>query len=225
MITHVSSSWMDTLNELIENNHMLKHPFYQAWTKGTLSKFTLQTYAKQYYHHIKAFPTYLSSLHSRCDDLQIRKSLLENLSDEEMSNPNHIELWKQFALSLGISENDLDNNKPYEPVQRLIYHFKEACSSYSLAVGFAALYSYESQIPEICETKIEGLKKWYGITLSDDYQYFTEHTTADIEHSNTEKEILLRLTRTPNERKNILEGAKQTLDRLNDFLSSFELCA
>jgi len=29
---------LDSLDSLIERYHLLKHPFYQAWTAGTLSK-------------------------------------------------------------------------------------------------------------------------------------------------------------------------------------------
>ena len=47
---------LDSLDALIEEHHLLKHPFYQAWTEGTLSKESLQLYAEQYYQHVRAFP-------------------------------------------------------------------------------------------------------------------------------------------------------------------------
>src|SRR5437762_401991 len=48
--------------------HLLKHPFYLAWTRGELSKEALADYARQYYHHVAAFTTYLSAVHTNCDD-------------------------------------------------------------------------------------------------------------------------------------------------------------
>ena len=39
--------------------------------------------------------------------------------------------------------------------------FHQARKSY--AEGLASLYTYERQIPEIAETKIRGLKKFYGV--------------------------------------------------------------
>ena len=54
---------------------MLKHPFYVAWTEGRLSKDVLAEYAKQYYAHVRAFPTYVSGVHSHCDDVAIRQEL------------------------------------------------------------------------------------------------------------------------------------------------------
>ena len=41
--------------------------------------------------------------------------------------------------------------------------FSQARKSY--AEGLASLYTYERQIPEIAETKIHGLKKFYGVSF------------------------------------------------------------
>ncbi|MDR2540090.1 MAG: CADD family putative folate metabolism protein [Chlamydiales bacterium] len=213
--------WIDHLEKLIQQKHMLSHPFYQAWTRGVLTKATLQTYVKEYYQHVKAFPTYLSSLHSRCNDLQIRKHLLTNLMDEESGCPNHLDLWKSFALAIGVDPKDLDLHKPQKATQELIDHFHKNCSQ-SLSVGVATLYSYESQIPTICQTKIDGLKKWYGLKNPESYQYFSVHETVDIEHSHTEKNILLDIVQ-PGEEKVVLEAVKTTLDTLGNFLSSFHV--
>ncbi len=57
--TNVPDTMLDQLDGLIEKYHLLKHPFYRAWTNGTLSssKASLQLYAAQYYQHVRAlFP-------------------------------------------------------------------------------------------------------------------------------------------------------------------------
>ena len=45
----------------IEARPMLAHPFYQAWTKGELSRESLVEYARQYFRHVDAFPRYVSA--------------------------------------------------------------------------------------------------------------------------------------------------------------------
>jgi pyrroloquinoline-quinone synthase len=185
---------MNTHVNLIDRNvaekHLLKHPFYLAWTRGELSREALTDYAKQYYHHVAAFPTYLSAVHSRCDDQSTRRQLLDNLVDEEGGSPNHPELWKQFAAGLGISENDIENTIKEPETAKLIESFRSVCGNESTACGIAALYAYESQIPEICESKIDGLKKHYGVNNPSHYEYFTVHLEADREHSATERQML-----------------------------------
>src|SRR6478672_10803781 len=103
------NQYLDTIDKDIASKHLLKHPFYLAWTRGELSKEALVDYAKQYYHHVAAFPTYLSAVHSRCDEPDTRKQLLNNLIDEEAGKPNHPDLWKQFAAGLGVTENEIAN--------------------------------------------------------------------------------------------------------------------
>lgn len=213
-------SWTDQLDELIQQKHMLMSPFYRAWSEGRLSKEQLKNYAQEYYHHVKAFPTYLSALHSRCDDMDMRKVLLQNLMDEEAGNPNHPDLWKSFLLALGVSQAEIDSHQPKQETQELIQLFKESCTSKPLAFGVASLYSYESQIPSICPTKIEGLKQWYGIKNQEDYRYFSVHEAADVEHSEAEKNLLKALV-SPNQEKETLQHADKVLDTLNTFLSSF----
>ena len=43
-----------------------------------------------------------SATHAACDDLEIRKMLLENLIEEEMGVASHPELWLRFAEGLGV---------------------------------------------------------------------------------------------------------------------------
>src|SRR5207247_10099056 len=53
-----------------------------------------------------------------------------------------------------------------------------------------ALYAYESQIPAMHESKIDGLKKHYGFRNPEHYEYFSVHVEADREHSAAEREML-----------------------------------
>ena len=174
----------------IAEKHLLKHPFYLAWTRGELSKEALRKYARQYYHHVAAFPTYLSAVHAKCDDQATRKQLLFNLIDEEAGSPNHPELWKKFAEGLGVDHTDFGKIEKQPETKNLIHAFRSVCGEGSTAQGIAALYAYESQIPAICESKIDGLRKHYGFGNPKHYEYFSVHIEADREHSAAERKIL-----------------------------------
>src|ERR1700731_1287430 len=181
---------LDKIDNDIAEKHLLKHPFYLAWTRGELSKEALREYAQQYYHHVAAFPTYLSSVHAKCDDQATRKQLLFNLIDEEAGSPNHPELWKKFAEGLGVDHTDFGKMEKKPETKNLIDTFRSVCGEGSTAQGMAALYDYESQIPAICESKIDGLKKHYGCSDPKAYEYFSVHIEADKEHSAAEREML-----------------------------------
>ena len=70
-----------TLNEKLDQYHLLNHPFYRAWNEGKLTREIIKDYAEQYYQHVKAFPRYISATHSICEDIEKRRILLENLQD------------------------------------------------------------------------------------------------------------------------------------------------
>ena len=120
---------LDKIDNDIADKNLLKHPFYLAWTRGELSKNALTDYAKQYYHHVGAFPTYLSAVHAKCDDQATRKQLLDNLIDEEAGSPNHPELWLQFAECLGVSKADAQSTEKWNETQNLIETFRSVCAS------------------------------------------------------------------------------------------------
>jgi len=181
---------LDAIDRQIATKHLLTHPFYLAWTRGELSRAALADYGRQYYHHVAAFPTYLSAVHAGSDDQPTRRQLLRNLIDEEAGLPNHPELWLQFAEALGVSKEEVQFSGERAETSNLIGTFRSICAQGTTAEGLAALYAYESQIPAVCESKIKGLVENYNMTEPDDYEYFTVHVEADRAHAAAEREML-----------------------------------
>jgi len=212
------NAYLDRLDEQIAARHLLTHPFYLAWTRGELRKETLADYAGQYYQHVAAFPTYLSAVHARCEDQPTRRQLLANLIDEEAGEPNHPQLWKNFAAALDVSPNDLENAAQWPETAGLIATFRDVCSRGDIAEGLAALYAYESQIPAVSESKIDGLKKHYGFSEPESYHYFTVHIEADREHSAAERALLAENIRPENSAA-VTAAAERVLNVLWELLS------
>src|ERR1700750_1548898 len=126
---------LQIIDEDIANKHLLKHPFYLAWARGELSTEALADYAKQYYHHVAAFPTYLSAVHSRSDDQATRRQVLNNLIDEEAGYPHHPGLWKQFSGRLGVAKEENTNTSKQPETAALIDTFRGVCGDRSTAEG------------------------------------------------------------------------------------------
>jgi pyrroloquinoline-quinone synthase len=204
---------LDSIDRQIAAKHLLTHPFYLAWTRGELSREALADYARQYYHHVAAFPTYLSAVHAGSDDQPTRRQLLNNLIDEEAGLPNHPELWLQFAEALGVSKEEVQYSEKEPETSKLIDTFRSVCSGGATAEGLAALYAYESQIPAVCESKIKGLVENYKITSPRAYEYFTVHIEADREHAAAEREMLSEHIHDDN-----ASSASTAVDRVLDAL-------
>ncbi len=212
------NTFLDRLEQQIASRHLLTHPFYLAWTRGELSRETLAEYAAQYYQHVAAFPTYLSAAHAGCEDPAVRRQILANLIDEEAGEPNHPALWRQFASSLGLSPNELENAAVWPETRALIATFRKICREGDTGSALAALYAYESQIPAISESKIDGLKNHYGFTDEDSFRYFTVHIEADREHAAVERALLAQEV-GPENAKAATDAAGQVLDALWELLS------
>ena len=181
------------LNKKLDQYHLLNHPFYKSWNEGKLTREIIKDYAEQYYQHVKAFPRYISATHSICEDIEKRKILLENLQDEENPNADHPKLWKNFALAMGADKDKIEEVKREWFTNDMIENFfHQARKSY--AEGLASLYTYERQIPEIAETKIRGLKNFYGVTSKEGLEFFEAHKAADVIHRKECEKLLDALT-------------------------------
>jgi len=174
---------------------MLSHPFYQAWTEGRLTLGELAAYARQYFHHVEAFPQAVSRTHAECPDKDGRRMLAENLAEEEglgEGKQDHATLWLMFAEGIGASEGAVRAQTLNPETQELIDTFRKL-SKQSYAAGLGALYAYESQFPGVAKAKIEGLQDRYGVGDEKTLRFFRVHEVADVEHSQVCRELLDKL--------------------------------
>jgi pyrroloquinoline-quinone synthase len=201
---------------------MLKHPFYQAWTDGSLPRDTLRAYSRQYFHHVEAFPRAVSAVHSNCPDRDGRRMLAENLSEEEgveAGKQDHASLWLMFAAGLGESEAAVRGQELNAETQALIDTFRRL-SRRSYAAGLGALYAYESQFPAVASAKIEGLVDRYGIDGEETLRFFRVHESADVEHSSVCRTLLDRLP--DDEKAEAVAAGEELAGALWTFLSGVE---
>jgi pyrroloquinoline-quinone synthase len=169
------------LDAAIAEKNLLNHPFYQDWQAGKLSRESLQLYASQYYRHVEAFPRHLRVLAARTEG-PLRATVVENLAEEENPEAPHPKLWRDFAAAVGVHVDDISCCPALPGTQAVVSTFREICGDRPVAEAVATLYAYEAQVPEIAATKIDGLKKFYGVDKPEALAYFTVHEEADKHH-------------------------------------------
>jgi pyrroloquinoline-quinone synthase len=182
-------AFLAALEERIGRYDLLCHPYYQAWTAGRLTREDLCKYASDYYRHVAAFPAYLSALHSRLEDGELRRAVLRNLCDEEIEGRPHSELWLDFAEGMGASRVQVRGREEPPEVRELIAIFSRVTREGSTAEALAAFYAYESQVPRVAKAKADGLAERYGADVKT-CGYFKLHEFADVEHSHVWHELL-----------------------------------
>lgn len=209
---------LSAIDRLIAELHVLKHPFYRAWQAGTLAPEELRTYAAQYYRHVAAFPRYISTLHARCEDLGTRQALLRNLRDEEEGDENHPELWLRFAEAVGCDRDAIGDEPALPETREAIEAFRRAVGEGPVVRGLAALYAYESMVPEVAAEKIKGLADHYGVEGAPGTDYFEVHRTLDVEHAAETRALLDAAIEDDADAAEAEAGATIALDAVNRIL-------
>lgn len=196
-------------NKALEDWNLLNHTFYQQWNEGTLKHETLQLYAKEYYHHVAAFPRYISQIHSLCTNQKSRQILLDNLIDEEKGDENHPELWLRFAEGLKVSRSSISSFPQLSSTKKLVDGFFNLVKT-DFATGLGALYAYERQTPVVSTSKISGLKTHYNIHEEKYLQFFSVHEKTDEWHTEELTNLIENLNKSDQEKtfQGGLQGAK-----------------
>jgi pyrroloquinoline-quinone synthase len=183
-----TEQFFEQLDTRIAKYDLLCHPFYRAWSAGELTREDLREYARDYYHHVEAFPAYLAELGIRLDESELRRAVLANMADEKgMTNgagedaASHSEMWLDFAEGMGADRN-VRKHRPVPEITELTAFFHRVASAGAPEEALAAFYAYESQVPRVAKEKARGLREMYGADERAT-SYFTLHTTADVFHS------------------------------------------
>lgn len=212
---------MVRLQDRIDAKSLLTHPFYQAWQAGELSLEDLRDYAGQYYFFEAEFPRYLSAIHSRCPDREVRQSILDNLWDEEHGELNHRAMWLNFCAGIGLDPAQVEFTPVQPKTRAMLDVYADICNEGNFQEGLAAMYAYEAQVPQIAAEKSRGLEEFYGITDKRSLQFFEVHGVLDIEHSEREAQCIA--SRTSMEQEAGVEAALQSaLDAWWGFLDGIQ---
>lgn len=195
MINSNPVSTSQAIDAAVAAKAMLSHPFYRAWTDGLLTRDHLATYARQYFHHVEAFPRAVSAVHSACPDRDGRRMLAENLAEEEgieAGKQDHATLWMMFANGMGASDAAVEAETLNAETEKLIETFQRLATR-SYASGLGALYAYESQFSDVAKAKVEGLVDRYEVADEPTLRFFRVHEVADVEHAAVCRALLDKL--------------------------------
>ena len=171
------------IDQIIGERSLLKHPFYEMWSDGKLTQESLAGYSKEYFQLVKAVPEFMTPIIQ-----QAPNSVITELSENQQEESDHIKPWIGFAEELGISEDELIPYSGLDKTNKAVSDLSELMNTFD--GGACAMYAFEKEIPKVSQTKLEGLKEFYGIDTKDAIEYFEEHMTADIRHAASWQKII-----------------------------------
>jgi pyrroloquinoline-quinone synthase len=205
------SSLIQRIDKIIEDQSLLKHKFYVMWNEGKLSIDSLNGYSKEYFQLVKSVPSFVGEVMEKSPS-EIKGKIALNRDEES----EHIEPWIKFAQALGVPHDELRNYVGLDQTNQAISNLSGLMNSFE--GGAAAMYALEQEIPKISLSKIDGLRKFYGLSDDDAIEYFRLHAEADIRHAALWRKIL---EKTPTSREDeLVEVANKSMAAQNLLLDS-----
>ena len=175
----MSKSIWERIESSRERWDVLRHPFYQRWSAGELTKDELARYSGQYRHAVAAIADMSESVAAALPEREdLRRHAAEELG--------HLRLWDGFLGDAGGDAGDDATPETAECVRTW------TASGDALEV-LARLYAVESGQPQISRTKREGLLERYGFGDGAGTAYFRIHETRDVEHAAEARELIEEL--------------------------------
>lgn len=177
------------LDPIVEKWALLKHPFYQAWSAGTLPVDALKVYASEY----GAFIGTLTEGWMTLNDPETAREEQE-----------HTEPWDQFADVLGakIGAPEIAETKELMKTSHILFA--------NPATALGAMYAFEVQQPETAKSKLQGLKTHYSLPVEAE-PYFEVHSS----NWHESQKILASLERLPAEEQ---VQARQACEKMSESL-------
>lgn len=197
----------------IEKHSLLKHVFYQMWSEGKLTINHLQGYSKEYFQLVKVVPKFVENIFNVIADPSLKRVVGQNLKEES----EHIEPWIMFSTAMGVQRNDLASYKGENETNMAVSTLSQLTER-SLEEAVAAMYAYEKELPKISKSKIDGLKKFYGVQSNEATKYLEIHEEVDLRHSEVWKNILKTIPEDKQECA--LNAAISSLEAQNKLLDS-----
>lgn len=205
------NSLVQRIDDIIEEQSLLKHKFYVMWNEGKLSVESLGGYSKEYFQLVKSVPSFVGAIMENSPN-----NLLGEIEANQQEEYEHIEPWTKFAGALGISKDTLEDYNGLDKTRKSISNISNLMNSFEK--GVAAMYALEQEIPKISLSKIDGLRRFYGISDDDTIEYFRIHTEADIRHAALWRKILQVLPASKEEE--LVQIASKSLAAQNLLLDS-----
>ena len=199
-----------SLDPLIRDYSLLKHPFYVRWVRGDLCLEDLRVYAREYAQLVRRIPGIVEKVRDLVPP-QYGERLWALAEENRKEEIEHVSLWGRFAKSVGVSPSDF-SVVPVSPKVRAAVSSIERLAKKSFGDGVTVMYCLERELAQIAETKLKGLFEFYGLTTEDARCYFEEHLKEE-DHLKVWREVPVA-SRSRETAKQCLQSQNKVLDAI-----------
>jgi pyrroloquinoline-quinone synthase len=225
------STFVDELESIIAERKKMTSPLYQTILEGKATQRLLQTFVVQRWPIKSWWTRNLMGVGMRADDLDLRRSFIENAYEEETggltNSKRHVETFEDFGRAVGVDPASLPAVKLFPETVAVIEHNKNACNNTNVhfTVGAASVLLLMEGQPPITNNAghsmmavmrdIYQLPRW-------GYEFFVHHASSDSdqegvseledEHTEPLRELLTRYCDTPQRQRDARESLIRAIE-------------
>ena len=128
-----TENWFEALTaELLAQSPFRRSEYFTRFASGALSREQVWAHISQHYLLIAWFPRIFSGIHTRCDDVEVRKDCAHHLLVEDLGyfegrvggTPDHDELYRRIGDDLGYSREAYERIVPGSEMAAIIAFFR-----------------------------------------------------------------------------------------------------
>jgi pyrroloquinoline-quinone synthase len=217
-----TEEWYDGLTaELLAQSPFRRSEYFKRFASGALTREQAWVHIAQHYLLIAWFPRIFSGIHTRCDDLDVRKDCARHLLVEDLGyfdgrvggTPDHDELYRRIGDDLGYPRDEYARIVAVPEMAAIIDFFRRLAHEVPWSAALCATALLEEEVVEIAQTVGRALVEHYGVRKDWGAMNYTVHEAIEKEESGETKRTILQHLRTAEDRR-AAEAAMREMHRL-----------
>jgi pyrroloquinoline-quinone synthase len=221
-----TDDWFEALTaELLAQSPFRRSDYFKRFAAGTLGRDQVWGHIGQHYLLIAWFPRIFSGIHTRCEDLDVRKDCARHLLVEDLGyfdgrvggTPDHDELFRRIGDDLGYPRDVYDGIVAVPEMAAIIDFFRRLAHETPWSASLCATALLEEEVVEIARTVGRALVQYYGVRPEWGGMNYTVHEAIEQEESGQTRQTILQHLRTPEDRAT----AEQTMREMHRLLEAY----
>jgi pyrroloquinoline-quinone synthase len=225
-MTTSTQEWFEAVTgELLAQSPFRRSEYFKRFAAGTLTREQVWGHIGQHYLLVAWFPRIFSGIHSRCEDLEVRKDCARHLLVEDLGyfegrvggTPDHDEMFRRIGDDLGYGREVYDRLVPGPGMAAILDFFRRLAHEVPWSAALCATALLEEEVVEIARTVGRALVEHYGVRREWGALNYIAHEAIEKEESGETRRILLGHLQTPQSRR----AAEAAMREMHDLLAAY----
>ena len=164
-----------------------------------------------------------SGIHSRCDQLEVRKDCARHLLVEDLGffrgqiggTPDHVELYQRIGDDMGYPRDAWERATPIPEMNAIVDFFRRLAYEIPWSASLCTTAFIEAEVVEVSQTVGQALTKHYGCRPDWGAMNYLVHEEVEQEEAGETEGAILKYIRTADDRR-VAEDSMREMHRLLD---------